>query len=202
MLQLAWVFLCCKQILWASFCYEQIFWANSCSEQIWFLWAVFLYCEQIFFALSNLCVDRNRVMRPYLDSKWNEGQFIILREQNCFSVSKFDSPWANLLSKFLLTINLLIVSKFCEQFFLWAIFVGCEQFFCRRQQQDNCTGRSSFEPVRHGMGYGFSSGAYIPSFTIYQLLLDLPVEYSEYNCSRYWYTENLYCTVWFPWRYV
>jgi hypothetical protein len=33
------------------------------------LWAVFLYCEQIFFDLSNLCVDRNCVMRPYLDCK-------------------------------------------------------------------------------------------------------------------------------------
>ena len=45
------------------------FWANSWSEQIWFLSAVFLYCEQIFFALNNLCVDRNCVMRPYLDCK-------------------------------------------------------------------------------------------------------------------------------------
>ncbi len=61
------VFLCCEQILWANFCCEQIFWANSCWEQIWFLWAVFLYCEKIFSALSNLCVDRNRVMRTYLD---------------------------------------------------------------------------------------------------------------------------------------
>ena len=50
-----------KFLLWA------IFGANSCSEQIWFLWAVFLYCEQIFFASSNLCVDRNCVMRTYLD---------------------------------------------------------------------------------------------------------------------------------------
>ncbi len=46
-----------------------LLWANSCSEQIWFSWAVFLYCEQIFLALSNLCVDRNCVMRPYLDWK-------------------------------------------------------------------------------------------------------------------------------------
>ncbi len=54
-------------MLRANFCCEQIFWANSCSEQIWFSWAVFLYCEQIFFALSNLCLDRICVMRTYLD---------------------------------------------------------------------------------------------------------------------------------------
>ena len=45
---------------------------------------------------------------------------MILRKQNWFSVSKFDSQWANLFSKYLLTINLLIVSKFCEQF-SWAV---------------------------------------------------------------------------------
>jgi hypothetical protein len=42
------VLLCCKQISVVS-----NFLANSCSEQIWFLWEFFLYCEQIFFALSN-----------------------------------------------------------------------------------------------------------------------------------------------------
>ncbi len=46
-----------------------LLWANSCPEQIWFLWAVFLYCEQIFFNLSNSCEDRNCVMRPYEDWK-------------------------------------------------------------------------------------------------------------------------------------
>ena len=45
---------------------------------------------------------------------------MILREQNWFSESKFDSQWANLLSKCLLTMNLLIVIKFCEQF-SWAL---------------------------------------------------------------------------------
>ena len=49
-------------------------------------------------------------------------------------------------------------ANFVSNFFLWAIFVGCEQFFCRRQQQDNCAGQSSFEPARHGTGNGFSSG--------------------------------------------
>ena len=39
-------------------------------------------------------------------------------------MSKFDSPWSNLLSKFLLTINLLIASKFREQFFSLSIFRG------------------------------------------------------------------------------
>ncbi len=63
---------------------------------------------------------------------------MILREQNWFPVSKL-----------LLTINLLIVSKFCEQF-LWAV-----RIFCRRQQQDNRAGRSSFEPARHETGNGF-----------------------------------------------
>jgi hypothetical protein len=63
------VFLCCKQTLWANFWCEQFFWANSCSEKISFLQAVFLYCEQIFFALSNLCIDRNHVMSSYLDYK-------------------------------------------------------------------------------------------------------------------------------------
>ena len=63
------VFRCCEQILWANFCCEQIFWANSCSEQIWFSWAVFLYREQVFFALSNSYLDWNRVMCPYLDCK-------------------------------------------------------------------------------------------------------------------------------------
>ncbi len=35
-----------KFLLWANFL------ANSCSEQIWFLWAVFLYCEQFFCTVS------------------------------------------------------------------------------------------------------------------------------------------------------
>jgi hypothetical protein len=47
--------------------------------------------------------------------------------------------------------------------------VGCEQFFCRCQQQDNCTGWSSFEPASHGMGNGFSSGR-----RLYSLIHDLP----------------------------
>ncbi len=97
---------------------------------------------------------------------------MILRKQNWFCVSKFDSPWANLLSKFLLTINLQNFAH-CEQIlwaiFFWAIFVGCEQFFCRRQQQDNCAGRSSFEPARHETGNGFSSGR-----RVYPLIHDLP----------------------------
>ena len=76
-----------------------------------------------------------------------------MKGNSWFSVSKIDSPWAN----------------FVSNFFLWAIFVGCEQFFCRRQQQDNCAGRSSFEPARHETGNGFSSGR-----RVYPLIHDLP----------------------------
>ena len=47
--------------------------------------------------------------------------------------------------------------------------MGCDQFFCRRQQQDNCAGGSSFEPARHGTGYGFASGR-----RVYSIIHDLP----------------------------
>ncbi len=56
--------------------------------------------------------------------------------------------------------------------------MGCEQFFCRRQQQDNHDGRSSFEPARHGTEMvSPQAGAYIPSFTPYDALPDLPAEF-------------------------
>ena len=84
-------------------------------------------------------------------------------------MSKINSPWATLLSKFLLTINLLIVSKFCEQFFSMSNFCGLWAIFCRRQQQDNRAGRSSFEPARHGTGNGFASGR-----RVYSIIHDLP----------------------------
>jgi hypothetical protein len=52
--------------------------------------------------------------------------------------------------------------------------LGCEQFFCRCQQQDNHTGRSSFEPDRHGTEMvSPPAGAYISSFTICHVLPDL-----------------------------
>ncbi len=47
--------------------------------------------------------------------------------------------------------------------------MGYEQFFCRRQQQDNRAGRSNFEPARHGTGNGFASGR-----RVYYPLPDLP----------------------------
>ena len=55
--------------------------------------------------------------------------------------------------------------------------MGCEQFFGRRQQQDNRAGRSSFEPSRHETGMvSPPAGAFFPSFTIYDVLPDLPGE--------------------------
>ncbi len=92
-----------------------------------------------------------------------------MKGNSWFSVSKFDSPWANLLSKFLLTINLLIVSKFCERFFSLSNFRGLWAIFCRRQQKDNRAGRSSFEPGGHEAGNGFSSGR-----RVYSFIHDLP----------------------------
>ncbi len=54
--------------------------------------------------------------------------------------------------------------------------MGCEQFFCRRQQQDNRAGRSNFEPARHEREMvSPPAGACITSFTIYHVLPDLPV---------------------------
>ncbi len=57
------------------------------------------------------------------------------------------------------------MSNFFSEQFSWTV----SNFFCRRQQQDNCAGRSSFEPARHGMGNGFSS-----SRRVYSLIHDLP----------------------------
>ena len=88
-----------------------------------------------------------------------------MKGNSWFSVSKIDSPWANLilrkqiyLANFYSQLICSLWANFVSNFFLWAIFVGCEQFFCRRQQQDNRAGRSNFEPARHGTGNGFASG--------------------------------------------
>ncbi len=62
-----------------------------------------------------------------------------------------------------------------SNFILWAIFLGCEQLFCRRQKQDNHASQLSFEPARHGKEMVSPlAGAFIPSYTIYQVLPDLP----------------------------
>ena len=83
------------------------------------------------------------------------------------------------MSKFLLTINLLIVSKFCVQFFLRAIFVGCEQFFADVSSIALANPVLSQPDMKLEM-VSPPAGAYIPSFTIYQLLPDLPGFFTVY----------------------
>ena len=55
----------------------------------------------------------------------------------------------------------------CEQISCAIFFY--KQFFCRRQQQDNCAGQSRFEPARHGTGNVFAS-----FLRVYSLIHDLP----------------------------
>ena len=93
---------------------------------------------------------------------------MILPKKKWLSVCKFDSLWASLLSKFLFTINCSLWANFVSNFF-YEQFCGLWAFFCRSQQQDNCAGRSSFEPARHGTENGFSSGR-----RVYSLIYDLP----------------------------
>ena len=108
-------------------------------EQIWFSMSKFI--EQIF--------AHNKF--AHCSNSW-------------FSMSKINSPWANLILR--------------EQIY-WANFC-----FCRRQQQDNHAGRSSFEPARHGTEMvSPPAGAYIPSFTIYHVLPDIPVDESTSTTS-------------------
>ena len=78
-------------------------------------------------------------------------------------MSKIDSLWANLLSKFLLTINLLIVSKFCEQFFADVsrkIIALADPVLSQPDMKPEMVSPPA--------------SAYIPSFTIYHVLPDLP----------------------------
>ncbi len=65
------------------------------------------------------------------------------------------------------------MSKFCVQFFLRAIFVGCEQFFA------DVSSIALANPVLSQPDMEWEmvtppAGAYIPSFTIYHLLPDRP----------------------------
>ncbi len=165
-----------KFLLWANFLSKFLLEANLIFVSFFLtvskfssLQAIYVYIE-IVSCVHTWIVSRMKGNSWFsvskIDSPWAN---LILPEQIWFSVSKFDSPWANLLSKFLLPINLLIVSKFREQFFSLSNFRGLWAIFCRRQQKDNCAGRSSFEPARHEAGNGFSS-----SRRVYSFIHDLP----------------------------
>ncbi len=114
---------------------------------------------------------------------------MILCEQNWFSVSKFDSLWANLLSKFLLTINLLIVSNFFSEQFSWAV----SNFFADlRSKIIALADQVLSQPDMEQEMVSTPAGAYIPSFTIYDVSPDLPVHSLHTNSAA----RALLCWCW------
>ena len=103
---------------------------------------------------------------------------MIFREQNWFSISKIDSPWANLI----LHEQIFSLSNFCG---LWAIYFAdisskiialadpvLSQPDMKREMVSPLASWSSFEPARHETGNGFSSGWRVYFFTIYHVLPD------------------------------
>jgi hypothetical protein len=143
----------------SKFC-EQISAVSKFLEQI-LAQSKFDFREQFFLTVSKfsslraICVYIEIVscVHTWIASK--------MKGYSWFSVSKFDSPWANLLSKFLLTINLLIVSNFFADVSRKIVALADPVLSQADMKQEMVSP---------------PAGAYIPSFTIYHVLPDLPAQ--------------------------
>jgi hypothetical protein len=89
------------------------------------------------------------------------------------------------------------VSKFCEQFILSAIFVGCEHFFADVSSKIIALADPVLsQPDMEREMVSPRTGAYIPSFTIYHVLPDLAeLESLQQKYKRRTTGTHMLCTI-------